>query len=148
LWWPREAKPEFSVADLATPLADSRHQVPWGETPRGSGKGERAKVEQQTFQAGVAILNLQVALSSQDRAAASTAASQVCRVLGIGRDKTGHLISDLDFLNSSITGFYGDLPGRLANAQQEPQSFAKFTREAAERAEALRSSGSLDRPYF
>ncbi len=145
---------DFSLDALTSSLVEqsqkpvylARAGVIWNETKRGSGDGERIPGEKLAVQTGVAVLNLQVALASNNKEAADSAAAQVCSVLGISRAQNrpdGALqATQLDLQDDSkAVKFYGELRGRLEKA-----ALLSLAREAAGNAEALRPA--LDENYF
>jgi hypothetical protein len=156
LWIPMASSPVSDVAQLTAqltpPLAGQAaglgldlQKSAWNEVKRGGGNGKTTPPEELAVQAGVAALNLQLALASNDSAAADNAAAQMCSVLGISREgnqPNGKLVSSqLNFADPAIVDFYGKLRGRLRN----PKSLAG---EAAKQANALRTALAGTEDYF
>lgn len=148
--WHLLGTPDLSVAVLSKQVAGRAAEpakAAWTDAMRGGAEDKDTAGEKLSFQSGVAVFNLQVALDRNDERAANSAASQVCRVLGISREQNRPdaplKSSQVPFLDQALTTFYGELPGKLV--QGAPGSFAS---EAAAQAEALRQAGSLDKGYF
>lgn len=148
LWLFLNPTPDLSVVALAEPLTEKAPALTksaWNEVKRGSGDGEKIATEELAVRAGVAVLNLQVALVSNNKEAADSAVAQVCNVLGISRDQNqpdGALkSSQLDYPDPGTVPFYGNLRGRFA--QNAPATLAA---EAAKQAETLRQA--LEENYF
>jgi hypothetical protein len=148
IWWTEHSReaPAFSVADLAKPLAGKvadPAKIAWSETMRGGGGNKGQATEKLAVQTGVAVLNLQVALDSNDKDASGQAAAQVCSVLGISgeRDRRDGAPVSLQFpyLDAAIRTFYGELPGKLQKGA--PGTYAS---EAAKNAQDLRRSGYFE----
>jgi Putative zinc-finger len=140
LWRNLASPPSLEISDLAAPLAGHVQQVPaWREITRGIEKEEIPSIDQ-AFQAGVAVLNLQVALESNAGQEADAAAAQVCMVLGIERSAEG--LTSNTLLDPSLRNFYGGLRPKLPTAT--PRTFA---RDAAKNAAALRTA-LAEEAYF
>jgi hypothetical protein len=156
-WMQRAGSPVSDVADVAqltaqlTPTLAGQaagldlEKSSWNEVKRGGGDGKTTPPEELAVQAGVAALNLQLALASNDSAAADNAAAQMCSVLGISREDNqpkGKLVSSqLNFADPAVVDFYANLRGKLQNGV--PKSLAG---EAAKQAKALGTV--LEENYF
>jgi hypothetical protein len=148
LWRILNPTPDLSVVALVAPLAGrapSLGKFAWNEVKRGGGESEKIPSEELAVRAGVAVLNLQVALASNNQETADSAAAQVCSVLGISREQNqpnGALkSSQLDYTDPGTVFFYGNLRGRFAKSAP-----AALADEAARQAEILRPS--LEENYF
>jgi hypothetical protein len=152
LWYTRGAVSDFSVADLAKPLAGKITEpakVAWSETLRGGAGDKETATEKLSVQTGVALFNLQFALDSNDSEAAKAAAAQVCNVLGISGERNSRdgapVSSQIPLSDPAIRTFYSELPEGLI--KEAPKNFSQ---EAEEMAEALRQSGYFEdeQAYF